>query len=178
MRIPLKKITDQVLRDFDACRLGRSQFNDIFPEGWEPTVETALPHARALDWSWGALNLLTEQGYELWHEVAARSTEDFRRARMMLSKDDPTYEQQCDDLRRIYCEIRARAFVEQFQANAIDDEQLDDPNEALTGLRALLENGLNELDYEDLEKLRRKWLAFDAYLCKGGQLPDAWAHAS
>lgn len=176
MKAPLKKITIQVLRDLDACSQGRREFKQAFPEGWTPTVPTALPHARVLDWSWGAEELLNTEGYKLWYQEHEKAYKAYNQAIGTLDPDDPEYRTKQDNLLTAYHEARARAFVEQFSVNPViyDDGAVEDPNVALTELRHYLEGDLSDLDYDELLKVTKKWLAFDAYLIKGGTLPDAW----
>lgn len=183
MKRPLTKITSDVLEQLGACAPGLQTFNEVFPQGWEPTVETALLYAGDLNWDWGAQELLNGFGRQAYTQQKSQAQSDYTSGQLtMLNKIDPLrqpelYDIEYSKLRGAYVEACARAFVEQFLTNPIlfDDGVVSNPDEALGEIRETLNSdSFPDMGFSELNEFRRKLRGLDDYLSHGGKLPDAW----
>jgi hypothetical protein len=71
------KITHDLLEEKRACAVQLEMFDELFPDGAEPSEELCLEHAAAFDWDWAAGNLLDPDARAAY----VRATADARAAR-------------------------------------------------------------------------------------------------
>lgn len=72
-----RTLTREMFLKGEPCWHYRNQFDTLFPESVEVTVELAVSQANDWDWFWAAENLLSQEGYEKF-KTACRAVDKVR----------------------------------------------------------------------------------------------------
>ena len=73
-------ITLRNLLHAGACQEQREDFEELFGESVEITVDTAMKHAEVFDWSWAA-SMLPPVAYDRYHETAEEASKTYNKVR-------------------------------------------------------------------------------------------------
>lgn len=72
-------ITDEMLRNVNACAGQRAHFRRLFPRGVEVTPEVAAQHAHVFNWCWAASRMLDAEGYTLFESFWIAGLKEYQR---------------------------------------------------------------------------------------------------
>lgn len=73
-------ITAELLYRKDACADQVALFEQLFPDGVEPTLELCLEYALVFDWNWAATHLLSSTARKTRDEAEASALEAYDEA--------------------------------------------------------------------------------------------------
>ena len=184
--VPLKKITDQVLRERGACG-ERFDFTRVFPDGARPTFKIANEHYMDFNWGWAGTYLLDAQGSALYISRVQKSHDEcsaaIRTAHKWYYKDFERYDRIVGRATKKHRRFQARLFVELFREHPIlvEDRSHFDSSETLTKLRGLVRR-VEEHNYSSpyavLDSLVDSVKELDEWMSHGGRKPKEWMKSS